>query len=320
MRMRYWGRQGMTGQVCNRREVCKLMAGTVAAATLPSARFPATKPAFRLRYVLASCMYGKTKLAEILPEVRKIGAEHIDIWPSKHGNQREQIETMGHDKFAALLKEHRVKLGILTRYDLGPFRLQGELGVLKKLGGAMIICGAEGPRTLKGPELKSAVKEFAEKMKPHIAVAEKLGLTIGIENHSSSLIDSPDSQRWFVELAPSKNVGIALAPYHLAQDPEMIGKLIEQLGPRLVHFYAWQHGKGCHEKLPKQEELLQMPGRGPMDFSPIVAALRRINYSAWTEIFMHPVPRGVPILETTAKVTAEINRAGQYLQTCLRNA
>ena len=28
---------------------------------------------------------------------------------------------------------------------------------------------------------------------------------------------------------------------------------------------------------------------------------------------MHPVPRGVPILETTAKVTAEINRARAYL-------
>ncbi len=88
----------------------------------------------------------------------------------------------------------------------------------------------------------------------------------------------------------------------------------------MVHFYAWQHGHGCTRKLPKAEELLQMPGRGRLDFGPIVAALRRIEYRGWTEVFMHPVPRGIPILETTAKVTAEINRARDYLEACVRKA
>ena len=32
---------------------------------------------------------------------------------------------------------------------------------------------------------------------------------------------------------------------------------------------------------------------------------------------MHPVPRGIPILPTTAETTAEINRARAYLQTRL---
>jgi len=41
--------------------------------------------------------------------------------------------------------------------------------------------------------------------------------------------------------------------------------------------------------------------------------LKHINYSGWTEIFMHPLPRGVPILETTAAVTDEINRSRAYL-------
>ena len=71
---------------------------------------------------------------------------------------------------------------------------------------------------------------------------------------------------------------------------------------------------GCMEKLPKQQELLQMPGRGPLDFEPLVGALSEIDYGGWTEIFMHPVPRGIPILETTDQVTAEINRARKYLE------
>ena len=63
--------------------------------------------------------------------------------------------------------------------------------------------------------------------------------------------------------------------------------------------------------------MLQMPGRGALDFRPILAALEKINYQGWTEIFMHPFPRGIPIQETVPKVTAEINRARKYLDTCL---
>ena len=88
-------------------------------------------------------------------------------------------------------------------------------------------------------------------------------------------------------------------------------------GDGIAMFYAWQHGMGCHEKLPKEQELLQMPGRGELDFTPLVAALCDIEYQGWTEVFMHPVPRGIPILDSTNAVSGEINRARQYLNACL---
>jgi hypothetical protein len=46
--------------------------------------------------------------------------------------------------------------------------------------------------------------------------------------------------------------------------------------------------------------------------------MKKIDYQGWTEIFMHPVPRGIPILETTAKVTAAINKSRAYLAECLK--
>ena len=64
-------------------------------------------------------------------------------------------------------------MGILTRYDLGPFRLQNEMRVAEKLGGLMIICGGKGRTKLKGSELKSEVRRFAEKMKPHLGDSRK---------------------------------------------------------------------------------------------------------------------------------------------------
>ena len=58
-----------------------------------------------------------------------------------------------------------------------------------------------------------------------------------------------------------------------------------------------------------------MPGRGTLDFAPILAALKKIDYSGWTEIFMHPVPRGIPIMDSLEGVTDEIDRARHYLDT-----
>ena len=127
------------------------------------------------------------------------------------------------------------------------------------------------------------------------------------------------SMKWLIDFTRSPHLGIALAPYHLPDDAGLVAQLIEDLGEGLALFYAWQHGMGCHEKLPKEQELLQMPGRGELDFTPLLAALEKIEYSGWTEIFMHPVPRGIPILDTAAEVTAEIQRAQKYLEELVEN-
>ena len=71
---------------------------------------------------------------------------------------------------------------------------------------------------------------------------------------------------------------------------------------------------GCKTKLPKEQELLQMPGRGDLDFGPIVGALRRIDFKGYTSIFMHPTPRGIPIMPTIDGTTAEILLAKNYLE------
>ncbi|MDP6445353.1 MAG: TIM barrel protein, partial [Pirellulaceae bacterium] len=257
-------------------------------------------------------------LEQILPEVGKTGARAIDIWPKVHGDQREQVDQLGEEKFAAMLKEHKLQLGCITQYKLGPFGLQNEMRFAKRFGCRTIVCGGRGPKGLSGAELKAAVGKFVEQLKPHLDVAAETGVTIAVENHGANLIESPDSMKWLVDLRPNKHLAIAFAPYHLPQDEKLLGQLIRDLGNRIEIFYAWQHGMGCHKKLPKEEELLQMPGRGKLDFAPLMEALRDVEYRNWTEIFMHPVPRGIPILEPTSAVTAEINRARAYLTKSLQ--
>lgn len=306
-----------------RREMLQATAlGGLAAACLGQSpiRTQAADEDFKLNYILNSAMYGYTDVKTVVGEVHKTGTEYIDIWPKVHGNQREQAEEMGHEAFKDLLDANDVKLGVVTCYKQGPFNLAGEMNFAHTVAGpgTVLVTAARGPKDLTGPELKSAVQEFIEKMKPHVADAEEFGCTIAIENHANSLIQSPDSIRWFGELAQSDRLGLALAPHHLPQDGELIGQITDDLGKKTVFFYAQQHGMGSSQKLPKEQEMLQMPGRGELDFTPILAALKKHNYQGFTEVFMHPVPRGVPILETTSAITAAINESRAYLEDCLQ--
>jgi sugar phosphate isomerase/epimerase len=305
----------------NRRHfISKLGLGATGAWLSRSFVEAADRESFRFRYMLASSMYGRLPLQEILPEVGKIDSGFIDIWPEVHGDQREQMETLGYDAFERLLETHEVRLGCLTHYDLGPFRLAPELPIAKRFHCPVIVCGGSGPAGLSGAELKGAVKEFAELMKPHLELAEANGVSIAIENHGHSLIDSADSLKWLMDLRPSTNLKVALAPYHLEVldvDEKGLAELISVLGNEIAVFYAWQHGMGCSKKLPKEQELLQMPGRGTFDFGRTVEALKGIQYRGFTEIFMHPVPRGIPILPTAKETTNEINRSRSYLEDLL---
>lgn len=307
----------------NRRQFTKQLAlGTAAALTSTLFAQAAKRGGFKFKYLIGSSMYGELPLSEILPDVRRTGAGHIDIWPRPHGNQREQMEELGDDKFGAMLKQNKVKVGCMSHFRLGPFRLANEMAVAKKFGCPTMVCAGSGPRKLQGDALKKAVKEFAEKMKPHLEDAEEQGVTVAIENHGNNLIDSPDSLKWLMEFRSSKNLKIAFSPYHLENldiDSLGFGKLIEQLGNTIAIYYAWQYGMGCTKKLPKQQELLQMPGRGDLDFTPTVAALKKIRYHGFTEIFMHPTPRGIPILPTAKETTEEINRGRAHLEKILKS-
>ena len=289
-----------------------------AAATAVASGQDAAEP-FRLRYILSSAMYGTMPLAEIMGEVKKTGAEAIDIWCKVHGDQREQIDEMGDDAFAALLEKHGVKFGVSTRYPLGPFGLQKEMAWAKALGGEIVLCGTTGPREPSGEAAKLAVRDFLEKMKPHVAKAEELGMTIALENHDRQLLYHPDSLRYFAEFNRSPNLGIAFALHHLHQFVDEIPGLIRDLGDAQIPFvYFQEHSAGIREKAPKEVEMQQMPGfGGGLDYVPIVAALKAIDYSGYVEIFMHPVPRGIPILPTKAEITAAINKSRNYVENCL---
>ena len=293
---------------------------SIAAATAATPALAAGSP-FNFNYTLSSAMYGEMPLETILPEVTKSGASSIDIWCRPHGNQREQITETGDAPFQALLKQHQTKLGVSTRYPLGPFGLDDEIRWMKQFGGGIIVTGSGGPKNPAGAEAKAGIKKFLESMKPHVDLAAENHVTIAIENHGNQLLFHPDSIRYFAEFNSSPNLGIALAFHHLHTWADQIPTLIRELGDTQIPFtYFQEHSEGMHKKAPKEIEMQQLPGYGGgLDYHPVVAAFRDINYTGLAEIFMHPVPRGIPVLPTAPEITAAINKSRTYIDQCLRD-
>ena len=288
-----------------------LIRGDLAAAALAP-----TKTSFRLKYVLSTNQYGTLPIADIVPQVQPAGCEGLDLWAGRWGNQREQVEALGHEKFASILKANKATVSCYTCMDPGFIKCEPHMRAMVKFGGNMIVAGfpggGPGAKDLRGDALKNAIRASAEKLKPIIAVAGELGVKLAIENHLNGLLEPPESMNLLVDVIQEKHVGVAFAPFHLPQDAALLGRLVGDLGERLFYFYAWQYGDGSGDIAPSKQKR-QLPGIGPLDFKPMLAALKRNKFDGWTSIFMHPTPRGSPLHSTPKEVTAELNKARAFL-------
>lgn len=301
-----------------RRHFLQSLSAAAGASMIPVSSRAAAAP-LKLNYLLSSALYGDMKLADILPEVSKAGCTGLDIWGKPHGTQREEVDEMGVDVFADMLKKHGVKLVCSTRYPLGPFGLEKEFGVVKQLGGSLIVVGAKGPKNVTGEEAKKGMKEFLELMKPHADKAGENGVTVAIENHANSLLSSPDSIRAFAELNQHPALGVAFAPHHLHETIDQIPSLLRDLGAKNLPFvYFQEYGIGSKQTVAKEIELQQLPGYGTLDYKPILTALRDVGFTGYVENFMHPTPRGVPMLPTAGEITAAINKSRDHIEGLLK--
>jgi sugar phosphate isomerase/epimerase len=303
----------------NRRQFLASLAASSATAALPSSSTAASAAApLKIQYLLSSAMYGDMKLAQVLPEVSPAGCVGLDLWGKQHATHREEVDEMGVDAFAELLAKHQVKCLCSTRYPLGPFGLQPEMPVLKRLGGNLIVCASKGPKNVSGAEAKAGIKEFLELMKPHADAAAEYGITLAIENHANALLHTPDSIRYWAELNTHPALGVAFAPHHLHEHIADMPALIRDLGSKNLPFiYFQEYGIGSKQTVAKEIELQQLPGRGTLDYQPLLQAMRQIGFSGYAEIFMHPTPRGGPVLPTPAEITAVINESRQHIDQLL---
>jgi sugar phosphate isomerase/epimerase len=245
-------------------------------------RTPVAKSDWKMRLSTSSLHYRSLSLAEACTRIGKLGFQGIDVWAHFEWagplceHLEEGLKTLGPKEFATLLQGQQLELFAASCYTVPVSQFAPLLG---KLGGAVMIRGSRG---IQGTvDLKAQMKQFIESLKPDLEMLEQHGCVMAIENHSgNSLLNTVDSVKIFTELNTHKNLGIALAPYHIQKNGESVEQAIRLASDQLRFFYAWQFGEGTQ----------QLPGIGPTDFRPWIKALADVSYRGFVNPFMHHEP------------------------------
>jgi sugar phosphate isomerase/epimerase len=242
----------------------------------------------RLRLSTSSIHFKDLPIEQACEQIAQLGFEAIDIWCAYDNcpHLDDVAARLGPEGLKELLAKHRLKLCAFSTY-IGGYAKYAEL--LGKTGGGVAIQGSAPP--CKPEELTASMKSFLESLKPLADLAEQHNSWLAIENHGNALLDSLDSFKAFVELNPHRRVGIALAPYHLQTIGASVAEAIRIAGRQLLFFYAWQKADGMN----------QLPGHGPTDFQPWLAALAEVNYRWYVNPFMHGHVEPAPMSAALAK-------------------
>ena len=273
------------------------VAGFVGAGLLGArASCAARVPRWQMRLSTSSIHFLHLPIEQACERIARLGFEAIDIW-SAHANcphLDDVLNRLGPAGLKEVLAKNKLKLFAFSVYQ-GGYRRYAEL--LGEAGGGVAVRGSTRP--CKPEELTARMHQFLESLKPEVELAAKYKSRLAIENHGNALLDSLDSFKAFVDLNQSPHLGIALAPYHLQAIKASVEEAIAICGGQLLFFYAWQRAEG----------IKQLPGHGPTDFTPWIAALAKARYGGYVNPFMHGD------IEPDA-MAAALARSSDYLKDC----
>ncbi len=284
--------RSLSGQLVDRRRFLSTAAcGAAAAVALPGVLGPvasAGEKRWKMRLSTSTIHYSKLPVEQALERIAKLGFEAVDVWSAHAGcpHLDDVLDRLGAEGLNEVLQKNKLKLYAFSVYS-GGYRKYAEL--LGKAGGGVAVRGSSGPVDPK--ELTARMKAFIEGLKPDLELAEKHDSYLAIENHGNALLGSLDSFKAFVDVNTHPRLGIAMAPYHLQGGKVSVEEAIAVTGKQLFFFYAWQHAPGTG----------QLPGIGPTDFTPWIAALAKAGYRWYVNPFMHHEPEPDVMSEALAK-------------------
>lgn len=249
-----------------------------------------------LQLSTSSIHFRDLSLEEACRRIAGLGFEAVDVWSAYEGcpHLDELLSRPPPGGVPGMLARTGLRLAAFSTYVGGYSRYASLLGTA---GGGVAIQGSAAP--CPPSELAARMKDFFLALRPLAELAERHRSCLAIENHGQALLDGLDSFRAFVDLNPYPQVGLALAPYHLQALGASVPEAIRIAGPQLRFFYAWQHAPGVG----------QLPGHGPEDFTPWLAALREIRFVGPVNVFMHGHLDPDPMSRALARAADTVRRA-----------
>lgn len=255
---------------------------------------------WEMRLSCSSIGFSSLPIEQAVQRIAALGFDAIDVWSAHAGcpHLDDVLKRLGPDGLKQLLQKHDLELYSFSVYSGGYSRYAELLG---KAGGGVAVRGSTHGGDAK--ELVPQMKKFLEALEPELELAEKHNSYLAIENHGSALLNGIDSFKAFVDLNTNPRLGIALAPYHVQGYGGSVEEAISVCGKQLLFFYAWQRAK----------DVEQLPGAGPADCTPWIAALAKVNFRYPVNPFMHHEPE-------PEKMSKALAASCDYLKSCYTKA
>ena len=264
---------------------------------------------WKMKLATSSVMFNKLPIEKVCERAHRLGLDALDIWApftyhSTHCEHLEAIKTrLGGKGLRELMTKHNLAVAAFTLYQSSRFSQYWEL--IRDYGGGVIV-RSDNAKASSPKDMSKNMRGFFENLKPDIELANKSDSVLAIENHGGGLLNPLDSFKAFVEVNPNpKRVGIAFAPWHLQGYKKIpMEDFLKVAGPQIKFFYAWQRGT--------QKDafgVTQLPGFGPVDFTPWLQALADVKYSHYLSIFLHG-------LGSADEMEANVSKSRNYLLDC----
>ena len=249
----------------------------------------------RFTFSSSTVLYAEQTLERACAELASVGVEAIDLWHVRGWCEHLRA---GAPAVAATLRRHGLRLEAVSAFGAGEEELATLLPVAAELGAHALVTGSAGPDVTPGA--------LAERMRPLVRQAGALGIRLAIENHGQATVDSLASMVELAERLPDPAFGYALAPIHLWNRGEDTAEAVRCLRERIAFMYLWDWGPTAQADWKDPQE--QFFGAGRIDFTPVFAALRAIDYRRPLCVFAHG-PEHWPPERTTRELGAALGRA-----------
>jgi len=157
------------------------------------------------------------------------------------------------------------------------FELAAEEGVIeyaRDMGLDLIASGPPGPHE----DLETFIKSAREL----VPEAEQAGVRIAVKPHVGHPVYDTESMHRFMEGVDSPSFGINFDPSHIFRANQLPEESVLAVGQHIVH----SHFRDCWDAQDRGpgDPWLQVPGRGRIDITATIKALRQVGYDGYLSL------------------------------------
>src|SRR4051794_6550419 len=250
-----------------------------------------------MKFAICNETFGTRSFADTFSTIRKLGYTGVEIAPFTLAPYNEpfdlthvsaqkivDVRTLAEDAGLAIVGLHWVLAKTegfyLTSPDPTVRRRTGDylktlVEVCADLGGKVLVFGSPKQRSLlPGVTYDDAEAYAVEVLHSAVAACKQFGVTIGLEPLGPTETDfmlTASSTIRLAEMVESPYCKVHLDVKAMCSETTPIPEIIRDSRDWLIHFHA-------------NDANMLGPGMGDVDYRPIFAGLREINYDGWISV------------------------------------